>query len=108
MRKSMVELSIEPSFNGQTPSYEDLIIAGFETGVITNADLQEMQNLELLWNPKKTFWEKSRVWIQAFIPVATVVIPPPYNIIASVSMVIIDLATNKEEPQYEHSYFREL
>lgn len=108
LRQEMNELKLDPSFNGASPSYEDIIIAAFETGVVAADDLTDLSEMEDLWNPQRTFLDKSMVWIRAFVPVATILIPPPYNIIASLAVVIIEITTQKPEPTYDHALFTEL
>jgi hypothetical protein len=96
LRKEMKMLSINTYFNGVAPDYLDLMTAAYETGVIPAVEMQEIASLEDIWNPKKTFWEKARFWVQTFGTVATLVIPPPYGFIPALALVVIEATTNKK------------
>lgn len=90
LRKEMAELKLNTFFDGRSPDYLDLITASFEIGVIAGEEVDEMATLQEFWNPKKTFWEKARVWVQVLSSTATIVIPPPFGFIPALAMVVIE------------------
>jgi hypothetical protein len=105
LRKEMNELQLDVDFKGAIPSYDDIIVAAYETNIVAPSELAELASMEEIWNPEQTGWQKTAVWIRMFLPIATVLIPPPYNVIASIAMIIIELTTKKDEPGYNHALF---
>jgi hypothetical protein len=102
LRKEMSLLSLNTYFNGRTPDYLDLMTAAYEVGIIPASELDELAGLQDIWNPKKTFWEKARVWVTTFSSVATIVIPPPYGFIPALAIVVIEAtAGKKSDPNAE-------
>lgn len=102
LRKEMSLLSLNTYFNGRTPDYMDLMTAAYEVGIIPASELDELAGLQDIWNPKKTFWEKARVWVTTFSSVATIVIPPPYGFIPALAIVVIEAtAGKKSDPNAE-------
>lgn len=90
LRKEMAYLSLNTFFYGGAPSYLDLMTAAFELGIIPASELDELVSIQEIWNPKKTFWQKARVWVQTMGTVATIVIPPPYGFIPALAIVVIE------------------
>lgn len=102
LRKEMSLLSLNTYFNGRSPDYMDLMTAAYEVGIIPASELDELAGLQDIWNPKKTFWEKARVWVTTFSSVATIVIPPPYGFIPALAIVVIEAtAGKKSDPNAE-------
>lgn len=102
LRKEMSLLALNTYFNGRTPDYMDLMTAAYEVGIIPASELDELAGLQDIWNPKKTFWEKARVWVTTFSSVATIVIPPPYGFIPALAIVVIEAtAGKKSDPNAE-------
>src|SRR5690606_37624465 len=64
LRKEMSYLSLNTYFVGRTPDYLDLMTAAYEIGIIPASELEEVAGLKEIWNPKKSFWDKARVWVQ--------------------------------------------
>jgi hypothetical protein len=97
LRKEMAYLSLNTYFEGRSPDYMDLITASYETGIIAASELDELAGLQDIWNPKKSFWDKSRVWIQTFSSVATIALPPPYGFIPALAIVVIEATAGKKK-----------
>ena len=95
IRKEMNLLSLNTYFAGRTPDYIDLMTAAYETGTIPASELHEVAGLQDIWNPKKTFWEKSKVWVRTLGSVATIAIPPPFGFIPALALVVIEMTTQK-------------
>ena len=89
-----------------TPSFNDFLAASYELGTINNEFLEELYKIEELWNPKKTKWEKVKVWASITSQVASVFTPPPYNYLISFGLIAIEYYNrNPESASYEHSIF---
>jgi hypothetical protein len=104
LRKEMSYIALNTYFDGRSPDYMDLMVAAYETGIIPSTELDELAGLQDLWNPKKTFWDKARIWVQTLSTVATIVIPPPYGFVPALAIVVIEATagkknnTNAEDP----------
>jgi len=96
LRKEMSYLSLNTYFAGRTPDYLDLMTAAYEIGIIPASELTEVAGLKDIWSPKKTFWDKARVWVQTLSSVATIVIPPPYGFIPALAVVVIEATAGKQ------------
>jgi hypothetical protein len=105
LRKEMKLLATSTYFTGRQPSYTDLMAAAFETGVVTGIELDEVANLEEIWNPKKTFWDKASVWVRLFGGVLTVVVPPPFGFLPALTIVAIEIFTKDGQTDDQHSLF---
>lgn len=101
LRKEMANLSLNTYFSNRAPSYLDLMTAAYETGTIPASELDELHGLEEIWSPRKTFWEKAKVWVQAFSSVATIVIPPPYGFIPALAIVVIEATSGQKNDVYD-------
>ncbi|WPU63937.1 hypothetical protein [Peredibacter starrii] len=97
LRKEMTQLSLNTYFEGRQPGYLDLMAAAYEIGIVTASEIEELASLQDIWNPKKTWWEKARVWVNIASSVATVVIPPPYGFIPALAIVVIEATTEKSK-----------
>lgn len=97
LRKEMAQLSLNTYFEGRMPDYLDLMAAAYETSIIPASELDELAGLQDIWNPKKTWWEKARVWVNLASSVATVVIPPPYGFIPALALIVIEATTEKSK-----------
>lgn len=108
LRKQMDELTRNTFFKGLRPSYEEIVAASFELGLVTASEWDEVRGLEDIWNPEKTFWDKALMWGRTILPVASVLIPPPYGFISTLAIVAIDAVTmkNKQNSQMTHSLFK--
>lgn len=95
LRKEMSYLALSSTFEGRSPSYLDIMASAYEIGIIPAEEVDELAGLQDLWNPKKTLWEKAKVWVQTMSTVATVVIPPPYGFIPALAIVVIEATTEK-------------
>lgn len=95
LRREMTLLQFNTYFGGIAPTYVDLMTAAFEIGVIRAEELDEVASLEEIWNPKKTLWEKSQIWIRTFGTIASIAVPPPYGFLPVLALVVIEMTTQK-------------
>ncbi len=98
LRDEMAQLRLNTYFNGRSPDYVDLVTAAFEIGLIPASELDTVGNMEEIWNPKKTFWDKAKVWITTIGSVASIVVPPPYGFIPALAMVVIQATSTDTDP----------
>jgi hypothetical protein len=97
LRKEMALLALNSYFAGRSPDYMDLMTAAFETGMIPSSELEEVANLQDIWNPKKTLWEKSQTWARLASSVASIALPPPYGFIPALAIVVIEMTADKSK-----------
>ena len=101
LRSEMKMLTLNSQFENRAPDYMDLIAASYEVSFIAGSELEQLAGLEDIWNPKKTFWEKAKVWLQTFSSVASVAIPAPYGFIPTLVLVVIEATVIKKDADPE-------
>jgi hypothetical protein len=69
--------------------YSDVVMAALETGYLSLEDIEYAVKYDDLWNPEKTEYEKILGYIFSFTGYATFFLPPPYNVTASIGLVVI-------------------
>lgn len=104
LQKDMEDLKLSSYFNGFQPEYLDLITASYEIGLVAGSEVDAIAELEELWNPKKTFWDKAGKWIQTFASVASIVIPPPYGFLPALGLVVIQATIGNKETLNDEGY----
>ncbi len=97
LRKEMSHLALNTYFEGRSPSYMDILVAAYETGLIPASELEEVSGLQEIWNPKKTFWEKASIWVRTVGSVATIALPPPYGFIPTLALVVIEMTAGQNK-----------
>jgi hypothetical protein len=84
------------TFYGLKITYEDVVVAAFETGYISYEDLEFVVKYDDLWNPSKTKAERIFGFIFTGLGYASFVVPPPWNITASIALGIVEgIVSNK-------------
>lgn len=88
MKKEMGELMRGDLFKGTGISYEDIIAASFETGLIKSSELDQILKFEQFWNPG----EQSRFRTYAnfafsIAGTASFYLPPPWNIVGALALM---------------------
>ncbi len=91
LRKEMKLLSTNNYFLGRQPSYTDLMAAAYETGIITALELDQVAELEEIWNPHQSLWDRAAVWVRMFSGVLSVVVPPPYGFLPALGITVIEM-----------------
>lgn len=104
LRKEMLELNNTNLFQGARFTYQDVVTAAYEVGHINSAEIDEIQRLEELWNPKRTIWQKLRFWISTTVQVGAILTPPPWNFLGVLAMIVIDTYTTEGEDTFGHEY----
>ena len=104
LRKELAILNNSDLLNGQHASYLDIIAAGYETGIVKADELEALQSLEEIWNPKKSQKEKAIFWLKNFGGMATVLVPQPYSLLAVLAIMVIDQQINIPKPNPDEDY----
>lgn len=96
-------------FKNKAPTYMDLITSSFELYTVPPKVFDELYKMEELWTPKTSLKEKILFWARTFMGAGSILIPPPYNYLATLSLMIIQTVhrTNQKTATYEHSLFGE-
>jgi hypothetical protein len=90
LRKDMVELQMMDMFNGLKITYEDVVMAGFETGYISIEDINYVVRYDDLWNPNITKFERVMGLVFKVAGYSTFFLPPPWNVVATIAIGIVD------------------
>jgi hypothetical protein len=103
LRKDMVELQMMDIFVGVNITYEDLVMAAFETGYISLEDIEFVIRYDDLWNPDKTPYEKISGFVFRIAGFSSFFLPPPWNITTSIALGVIEsLIDNKNRKGSEN------
>jgi len=90
LKKEMTELNQSSLFAGSPFTYEDLVTAALETGLINHELLASVLKIDDLWNPEVKPWTKIANYAFQITGNASVFLPPPYNVISSVALFFIE------------------
>ena len=94
--KDMKTLANNKAMNGMSPSFEDVVMASLETGLITTNELDAILGFDDFWNPKVPKWQAiTNVVFQAG-GMAAFFAPAPFNIVAAVGVVVSQTLVNKK------------
>ncbi len=96
MRKDMTELQMMDIFNRTIITYEDVIMAGFETGYISFEDIEYAIRYDDLWNPEVSRQEKVIGFVKSILGYATFLLPPPWNVTTSIVLGIAEGLVSKQ------------
>ena len=87
--KEMQELNASAWFAGNPFSYEEVVTAALETGLVNGKMLNEVMAIDDLWNPAVAPWEKIGSYALRITGGSTVFLPPPFNVVGALAFVII-------------------
>jgi hypothetical protein len=87
LKRDLDDLSGSYFFRGLKPSYEDLLAAALETGLIGSEMLDPLLKVDDLWNPELPPWKRLSNTLFKITGSASVFLPPPYNFISSIALV---------------------
>lgn len=88
LRKELAELMRSDTFKNTGLQYEDLVSAAYETGYIKSEELDYILKFEDFWNPKTPKWKTYANFAYSLAGTATFYLPPPWNIIGAVGLVL--------------------
>lgn len=80
---------IEQLLKHKKTSYEEIVMAALETGVITEAELRSILEFEEFWNPKNPKWKKYVSFALTVGRTASLAIPFPFNFAAAGALTLI-------------------
>ena len=97
-------------FQNTNISYTDIITASFEMYKVPTESLNELSKIEDFWNPRISQKDKAIMWGKMFTQFGIIFIPPPYNYLATLSIMVIEsfVDGSRQEADYEHSIFGEI
>ena len=106
LRKDMGEVMRSEAFKGTNLEYGHLIAAAYETGFIKSEELDYILKFEDFWNPKIPKWMTYRNFAFSLAGTATFYLPPPWNILGSVALVLAQgkFAAGEEEPNPDDNW----
>lgn len=96
LRKDILEAQMMAIFNGLKITYEDLVMAAFETGYISIEDIQYVVRYDDLWNPEITKFERVSGFVFQVAGYTTFFLPPPWNIIGTIALGITEGIVDKK------------
>lgn len=96
LRKDILAIQMMDSYKKLQVTYEDVVMAAFETGYVSFEDLEFVVNYDDLWNSKKTRFQKVMGFIFDVSGYTTFFLPAPWNIAASIALGIAEGAVDKK------------
>jgi hypothetical protein len=90
LRKDMVETQMMDSFVGLKITFDDLVMAAFETGYITVEDIMYVVRYDDLWNPSVSKYKRIMGFVFKVGGYSTFFLPPPFNIIGAIALGIVE------------------
>ena len=88
-------------FQGKKIEFEDLVLGGLETGYVPAQALNTILKIDDRWNPPQaTGFRKVMTIIQKYGGPLLILVPPPFNMISSLSLVLVQsvILKDKKEP----------
>lgn len=89
LKKDIDDLRTSMLFQGTAVTYEDLLTAGLETGLVTSSMLDRALKIDDLWNPEVDNWKKLKNFGYQVTGTASLFLPPPFNMISSIGLVLV-------------------
>lgn len=89
MRRDILTLQTMGIFAKTKITYEDVVMAGVETGYITLNDIAFVVQYDDLWNPKITQYDRVSKFVFTTAGYATFFLPPPWNVFATLALGIV-------------------
>jgi hypothetical protein len=90
MRRDIVALQMTKSFQKLKITYEDVVMASFETGYISFDDIEYVVKYDDLWNPNISKTERMLKMTFNIAGYATFLLPAPWNVTAALGLSIME------------------
>ncbi len=90
LKKSIDDLNRSSLFAGSSFTYEDVVTASLETGLIQSNLISEVLKIDDLWNPAVNSWSKLSRFLLQVSGSANVLVPPPFNLISALALVVVE------------------
>jgi hypothetical protein len=104
LRKELSTINNSSLLGGNTATYMDLIAASYEVGYISSLEIEQLASLQEIWNPSKTKKEKLFFWLKTFGDIASIVLPPPFDLVPVLAIMVIDYETSKAPVNRDPDY----
>lgn len=106
LRKDMGEVMRSEAFKNTGLDYDDLIAAAYETGYIKSEELDYVLKFEDFWNPQTPKWKTYASFAFSLAGTATFYLPPPWNIIGAVALVLTQskIMNNGQQPDPDDNW----
>jgi hypothetical protein len=78
------------NFTGLKITFDDVVMAAYETGYISIDDINYVVKYDDLWNPQMSKYQKYKGFIVRVAGYSTFFLPPPWNIIATIAIGVTD------------------
>jgi len=96
LHKELEELKLSGLFSGKSPTFDEMIIATVETGLVHAKEVDAVLAVDDLWNPNIPAWQKTWNIAKKVGNVGKMFIPPPGNTIASLVISLVEIFTKKK------------
>jgi hypothetical protein len=90
LRKDILDLQMMDNFTGLKITFDDVVMAAYETGYISIDDINYVVKYDDLWNPQMSKYQKYKGFIVRVAGYSTFFLPPPWNIIATIAIGVTD------------------
>lgn len=106
VRKELGDLQNMNLFSSTKVTFEDILAASFETGLVHGDDLSTLETIEYVWSPKLTKSDKRKQFVKKYGTIFVAAIPASIYFVKVFALVGIEmLTTTKKEPNRDHSMF---
>ncbi len=79
------------------PTFDDVASAAIETGYVSANQVNELLKTDDIWNEKKSGLQRVVDAVKRFGGPALVFVPPPYNMISSLALVLVQNSKQKDD-----------
>lgn len=90
LRKDMTELQMMDVFVGMRITFEDVVMAAYETGYITAEDIEYVVKYDDLWNPSISNFERIVGFVGTVARMGAIFVPAPWNVPTSIALGIAE------------------
>lgn len=99
LKKAIDDLNRSSLFAGSPFSYEDVVTASLETGLIQSNLISEVLKIDDLWNPSVNSWSKLSRFLLRVSGNANVFVPPPYNLVSALALMVVEVVVAQRANQ---------
>ncbi len=84
-------------FFGKEVTFDDVIMAAFETGLVTGKDIQDLKAIQEIWDPRKTQLQKFSAFLSRYGGPVAILIPLPWQRLTTLAILFINSVASKSE-----------
>jgi hypothetical protein len=89
LSRDITEIQMMGTFSNKEITYDDIVVAAFETGYISFEDIEFVILYDDLWNPSQTKFEKVMGFAFTVAGYSSFYIPPPWNAVVSIALGVV-------------------